>query len=70
VRSRVFKIVYLAAITLATIGWFWMLAEGLTRALDIWQRLTASERDKLLLRKSVESLLDSIGFGSPGRKPE
>jgi hypothetical protein len=35
VRSRVFKIVYLAAIALATIGWFWMLAEGLTLALDI-----------------------------------
>jgi len=34
-RSRVFRTVYLSAILVATIGWLWMLAQGLVWTLDI-----------------------------------
>jgi hypothetical protein len=35
VRSLVFKFVYLTAIAVATIGWLWMLFDGVARTLDI-----------------------------------
>jgi hypothetical protein len=35
VRSRAFKIFYLTAITVAMIGWSWMLIESLAWAINI-----------------------------------
>jgi hypothetical protein len=34
-RSLVFRTAYLFAIAVTTIGWLWMLAQGLVWALDI-----------------------------------
>jgi hypothetical protein len=35
VRSRVFNFAYLTAVAIATIGWSWMLIEGLNWVLDL-----------------------------------
>jgi hypothetical protein len=32
-RSRVFKLIYLATIAVATIGWLWLLVEGFAWAI-------------------------------------
>jgi hypothetical protein len=32
-RSRVFRLIYLAAIAVAMIGWLWMLVEGFAWAI-------------------------------------
>jgi hypothetical protein len=33
-RARVFRLLYLAAIAVAMMGWVWMLVEGIARAID------------------------------------